>query len=141
MGEQGAASASEFRTTPLWGLRRRVFLLHDGRVFGKPFAGLMDDAVAWHGTPGSEAAPAAQAWAALAPEERAQVVAFLGSLGRREFDHDGNDKVNGADLVAFRRCTEVGGPITPDSPCAVFDLDADGDLDLYDYAGMLEVLE
>ena len=29
---QGKAGADEFRTTPLWGLGQRLFLLHDGRT-------------------------------------------------------------------------------------------------------------
>jgi len=29
---QGAAGASEFRTTPLWGIGQRLFFLHDGRT-------------------------------------------------------------------------------------------------------------
>jgi CxxC motif-containing protein (DUF1111 family) len=29
---QGNAGADEFRTTPLWGLGHRLFLLHDGRT-------------------------------------------------------------------------------------------------------------
>src|SRR5262249_8902157 len=29
---QGEASGSEFRTSPLWGLGKRIFFLHDGRT-------------------------------------------------------------------------------------------------------------
>ncbi|MDX1932627.1 MAG: di-heme oxidoredictase family protein [Capsulimonadales bacterium] len=45
---QGQATGSEFRTAPLWGIRLRKFLLHDGR------AGSIREAIDWHGGEASQ---------------------------------------------------------------------------------------
>lgn len=71
------ASGSEWRTPPLWGigLRSRVQghanMLHDGRANG--FA----EAILWHG---GEAEGARQAFVKMSADERADLLAFLGSL-------------------------------------------------------------
>ena len=46
---QGAATGSEFRTAPLWGLGQRIFFLHDGRTRN------LVDAIQQHRGQGSEA--------------------------------------------------------------------------------------
>jgi CxxC motif-containing protein (DUF1111 family) len=73
----GAATGSEWRTTPLWGLRvmerfldGRAFLMHDGR------ARSVEESIALHG---GEAAGARAAYQALSPAERAALVAFVRS--------------------------------------------------------------
>jgi CxxC motif-containing protein (DUF1111 family) len=73
----GEASGSEWRTTPLWGLRlmRRflngqALLLHDGR------ARSVDEAILLHG---GEAATARDAFAALTPAQRRALLAFVES--------------------------------------------------------------
>lgn len=71
------ANGREWRTAPLWGIGlaqligERVGYLHDGR------ARSLLEAVLWHG---GEAAPAQARFVALAPAERAALLAFLGSL-------------------------------------------------------------
>lgn len=71
------ATGSEFRTPPLWGLglansiNGYLFLLHDGR------ARSFEEAILWHGGQGQAAA---DAWKALPTQDRAAVVAFLGTL-------------------------------------------------------------
>ena len=60
-----------------------------------------------------------------------KVVAFLDSLGRREFDSNGDNVLDQVDLAAFRLARN-GGPYTADSPAAVFDFDQDGDVDTDD---------
>lgn len=71
------ASGSEWRTPPLWGLglRRRVqgheSMLHDGRANGP------QEAILWHG---GEAEGAKEAFKRMTAEERAALLAFLGSL-------------------------------------------------------------
>ncbi|NTV97419.1 MAG: c-type cytochrome [Thiobacillus sp.] len=71
------ANGREWRTAPLWGIGlaesigERVGYLHDGR------ARSLLEAVVWHG---GEAAPAQARFVALAPEERAALLAFLASL-------------------------------------------------------------
>jgi CxxC motif-containing protein (DUF1111 family) len=72
-----APGARDWRTAPLWGLGARVAqqdganLLHDGR------ARSILEAILWHG---GEAAPTKQRAAALSPEDRAALMAFLESL-------------------------------------------------------------
>jgi CxxC motif-containing protein (DUF1111 family) len=46
---QGAAGPDEFRTTPLWGIGKRVFFLHDGRTSN------LIQAIRFHASGGSEA--------------------------------------------------------------------------------------
>lgn len=71
------ASGQEWRTPPLWGvgLIERVnhhnTLLHDGRARG------MAEAILWHG---GEAKSSRDGFRALSKAERADLVAFLGSL-------------------------------------------------------------
>lgn len=71
---QGQASGRQWRTTPLWGLSHKQFLLHDGRCTG-PDA--ISCAVQAHG---GEASKVLSNFNALTPAEQADVLAFLGSL-------------------------------------------------------------
>ncbi len=66
-----AASAREWRTPPLWGLRASGPYLHDGRATGIP------EAITMHGGQG---ATAARRFAELSPRRRQQLEAFLMSL-------------------------------------------------------------
>jgi CxxC motif-containing protein (DUF1111 family) len=72
-----AATGSEWRTPPLWGLglvptvNGHQFLLHDGRARG------FEEAILWHG---GEGEPAKQAFKALPKKDRDNLVAFLNSL-------------------------------------------------------------
>jgi CxxC motif-containing protein (DUF1111 family) len=65
------ASAREWRTPPLWGLRDSGPYLHDGR------ADTVAAAVAFHG---GEALSASRAFCRLSPREREQIELFLQSL-------------------------------------------------------------
>lgn len=69
------ATGSEFRTQPLWGLAATAPYLHDGR------AATIHDAILWHG---GEAQKARQAYQAFTPEQQADVVEFLMTLGGRD---------------------------------------------------------
>src|SRR5690606_24475360 len=72
-----AASGSEWRTAPLWGLglvpttNGHSFYLHDGR------ARSLEEAILWHG---GESAAAQQRFQQLSGEERAALLSFLESL-------------------------------------------------------------
>ena len=66
-----AATAQQIRTAPLWGLRTRNRLMHDGLSFTKP------DAIERHG---GQAAAATSRYLALSDAERSQLMAFLDSL-------------------------------------------------------------
>ncbi len=137
---QGDATTTEMRTPSLWGMRIRPVLLHDGRASAGVFADRVREAVEWHDLPGSEAQVSAQAYLSASASDQAAVVAFLDSLGRREFDHDGNNIVGSFDLAVFRTC-QGGGPYSPDDPCAISDVDQDGDVDDDDFALFLTVYQ
>lgn len=67
----GPASRNAMRTAPLWGLRTRSRLLHDGSAL------TMTDAIKRHG---GEAEDVAQAFGTLAAAEKSQLLKFLASL-------------------------------------------------------------
>jgi CxxC motif-containing protein (DUF1111 family) len=74
---EGLADGREWRTAPLWGIgltqivNGEANFLHDGR------ARTLTEAVLWHG---GEAQRARDAFAALMPDDRAALIAFLNSL-------------------------------------------------------------
>lgn len=68
---QGQASGAEWRTAPLWGLRLRPFLMHDGR------ANSPDQAIRQHG---GEAANSTARYIALPANDRITLLTFLQSL-------------------------------------------------------------
>lgn len=128
--EQGDASIYEIKTAPLWGLRFRDPMLHDGRVAGGTFAERVEGAIFWHNVPGSEAQQSAQAYFALAPSNRVRVIDFLNSLGRREFDWDGDNDIDEVDLNGLAGCyTGAGNFYNADHPCAISDIGQDTDVD------------
>lgn len=135
---QGDASETEMRTPSLWGLRIRDPLLHDGRAVGTTFKDRIVSAINWHNTTGSEAAASAVAFGELSTVDQDKVIAFLDSLGRREFDANGDNVISAPDLESFTACYGAG-PYTPDDACAVHDVDQDGDVDDDDFALFLTV--
>ena len=76
----------------------------------------------------------------LSPGDKTALFAFLDSLGKLEFDGTGDDLVDAADFLDFDACyTGPGaGSVTPDDPCAVHDIDQDGDVDDDDYGRFVE---
>lgn len=64
----GPATASEWRTAPLWGLGQRQHYLHDGR------ASTIEQAILWHG---GEAAASRQKFAQASEQQRRRLQAFL----------------------------------------------------------------
>ncbi len=136
---QGDAAVTEMRTPPLWGLRLRTAFLHDARVSSGSYDNRVRDAIAAHGANGSEAAASATAFAGLSGPDQDALVAFLDSLGRREFDHDGNGAITTYDLGVFQLCYAAGGPFDADDECAISDVDQDGDVDDDDLALFLTV--
>ena len=69
--EQGAAGARDIKTAPLWGLRARPRLLHDGR------AATIADAILGHA---GEATAARNRFAELDDASRQQLIDFLSTL-------------------------------------------------------------
>lgn len=68
---QPGTTGSEWRTTPLWGLRHKRNFLHDGR------AKTIEEAIKMHG---GQSEQAAKAYAKLSEEEKKTLMAFLNSL-------------------------------------------------------------
>ena len=68
----GEATGREFRTQPLWGIAAASPYLHDGR------ARTIDEAIRLHD---GEAASTRDAYAAVTPDAREDLIAFLESLG------------------------------------------------------------
>ena len=135
---QGMATETEIKTAPLWGVRARasVGLLHDARATGGSLAQNVLSAIAFHD---GEAAASAVAFAALPVPDQDRVVRFLLSLGREEFDEEGDFDVDDLDwffLNANNLFTGPGPFFTPDDPGAVADFDQDGDFDLVDFMVM-----
>lgn len=128
---QGDASESEMKTPTLWGLRWRDPMLHDGRVAGGTFEDRVTGAIEAHG-PFGEGAASASNFAALSSNEKTALIRFLDSLGRNEFDYDGDEDVDIDDFNTFKDCFVIDVVISPEDPCAIGDIDQDGDVDLDD---------
>jgi hypothetical protein len=131
---QGEASGSEFRTPTLWNLRTRDPMLHNASAAGGTFADRVTQAIIAHG-PFGEGAASADAFDSLDDTQKGQVIAFLDSLGRLEFDGDGNGVIAYVDFLDFKTCFGDSG-VTPDDHCALFDIDQNGTVDLTDFAGL-----
>jgi CxxC motif-containing protein (DUF1111 family) len=69
--EQGPAKGTDMRTAPLWGVRARATLLHDGR------ATTLEQAILAHAGQGQASR---NAFASLGSHSKAQLIAFLNSL-------------------------------------------------------------
>jgi len=68
---EGAAGGGRWRTAPLWGLRHRLFFMHDGRATD------VTSAINAHR---GESTPSRNAFFRLSSTDRNDVLAFLGSL-------------------------------------------------------------
>jgi CxxC motif-containing protein (DUF1111 family) len=135
---QGDATENEFRTPSLWGLRARakIALLHDGRVTAGTLDENVKNAIAAHD---GEGLAAANNFAQLPTTDKDKVVRFLLSLGRAEFDEEGDDDVDDFDWFFLENMGAFTGPgsfFGPDDPQAVADFDQDGDFDLVDFTVM-----
>ena len=139
----GEAGPLDIRTPSLWGVRLRDPMLHDGRVGGGSFSERIagqepgsEGVVWWHGVFGSEARASSQAFFALTEQEQDLVIAFLDSLGRAEFDYDGDDVIADEDFLTLISCYTGPGDhgVSPDEPCAIGDVNQDGAIDEADMA-------
>jgi len=72
--QQGAASGSEFRTAPLWGLGQRIFFLHDGRTKD------LLEAIRAHSSSGSEGNRVVGVFNLLPDAQKQDILNFLRSL-------------------------------------------------------------
>ena len=139
----GDAGTQEMRTPSLWGMRTRNPMWHDGRVTGGTLQARMLNAggvIAQHNAFGSESVPSALAFLALSGADQLKVVAFLDSLGRAEFDGNGDGLRNRQDLPSFLQAYGVGST-TADGPGAVHDFDQNGFVNNADLAVFAQVFE
>ena len=121
----GDAGRFEMKTPPLWNLRDRPSMLHDGSADDRDFANTVEFAILRHGGEGSNSR---DAYNILSTSSRASVVSFLKSLGRIEFDVDGSGTIDANDyveLLSYLGRTDI----SPDEAGAVADIDADGFID------------
>jgi len=143
---QGDALASQIKTAPLWDLRHRISIWHDGRFESGGFDVIVGQAIAAHddGVNLSQGRFAAQAYATLPAGAQQSVLDFLRSLGQLEFDPNNDDTVTLLDFAnagnpdTFRSCY-LSMP-SPDDSCAIHDVDQDGLVDqATDFATFLTV--
>ena len=139
---QAGAGQYEMRTPPLWGLRTRRPMWHDGRISEGTFTDLITDAIAEHDALLSQGVASAQAYDALSAQDKTDVIAFLGSLGRAEFDMNADESVDLFDLPSVTGCFNGDGTdqYDADSPCAIADIDQDGDVDETDASWFAQAL-
>ncbi|MFM7259003.1 MAG: di-heme oxidoredictase family protein, partial [bacterium] len=118
----GDALPTEMRTPPLWNLRTRPVLLHDGSANAPLFASRVESAILAHA---GEGLASRNAYAALSAGDKAKLIAFLDSLGRDDYDIDGDGLLTNLDYGAV--VANAGDlAVSPDEPWAVADLDQDG---------------
>ena len=128
----GAALETEMMTRALWGIGSRESMLHDGSATGSDFAGNMNMAIDAHA---GEGQTSRDEFFALTQPEQDQVINFLYSLGRAEFDFEHDNDVDMFDWFYVE--PDWTGPVAtfgPDDPGALSDVDQDGDFDLADFA-------
>lgn len=134
----GYASETELRTPTLWNLRTRDPMLHNGAAAGGLFSDRVRSAIALHG-PYGEAAGSADAFAQLTEQDKMLVVAFLNSLGRVEFDDNGDGQVTIIDFIAFKAA--LGSSSNPNAANAVHDINQDGIISMADFAFFMQAYE
>ncbi|MCP3917098.1 MAG: hypothetical protein GY711_16240 [bacterium] len=127
----GDAQETEMMTRTLWGLRSRSAFLHDGRAEGGTFEDNARASILAHD---GEAADSRINFMNLSVADENALYAFLDSLGREEFDFEGDHDVDFFDWFFIE--PSFNGPTsiyTPDDPESINDIEGDGDFDLHDY--------
>lgn len=109
-----------------------------GRASASAFAERIEQAIDFHD---GEALDARDEYFALSKTDADALLAFLDSSGRAEFDLDGNEFIDDADFREFVACFEEGGTHDADHPCAISDVDRDGDVDEADFELLLVAFE
>ncbi len=134
----GQATGVEMKTPPLWNLRTRPVMLHNGSVSAGDFATKVTAAINAHA---GEATASRNAFAALGATDRAAFLAFLDSLGRNDYDADSDGLITRSDFALIVR-NSTDANVTADEAWAVADLnqnhliDADEVTQLRDMLGV-----
>lgn len=135
---QGDASEQEIRTPTLWNLRSRDPMLHNGLAAGGLFADRVTVAINAHG-PFGESAASALAFDALSAGDKASLIAFLNSLGRAEFDFDGDGVRDLEDFTILR--SYAGAAANPNLATAIGDIDVNGVINSIDATYFVQAIE
>lgn len=131
---EGNAGQNQMQTRALWGLSVRQSFLHDGRVTGGTFFDNMSNVIQEHDGEGSASRAA---FNALTAPEKQQLVDFLQSLGRVEFDYERDNDLDDFDWFFIEPfLTGPGTFFDADAPEAFCDIEQDGDFDLHDVASL-----
>jgi hypothetical protein len=77
---------------------------------------------------------------ALGGSHKAQLIAFLGSLGKLEFDLEPDNQVDALDFMLFQPCFAVGAA-SPDTNCGVADFNQDGLINMVDANAFMQAYE
>ncbi len=136
--QQGDATEQEFRTPTLWNLRSRDPMLHNGTAAGGLFADRVSSAILAHG-PFGEGAASAAAFEALSASDKSSLITFLDSLGRAEFDFDGDGVRDLEDFTLLR--SYAGTSTNPNLPGAVGDVDQNGIVNAIDAMAFVGAIE
>tara|TARA_B100001059_G_scaffold57635_2_gene52945 strand:- start:2804 stop:4498 length:1695 start_codon:yes stop_codon:yes gene_type:complete len=134
--QDGPAGERQLRTPPLWGLRYRIPIWHDGRFASGSFEDRVTFAIYEHGLLASQGIDTVQAFASLSAADQSLLIQFLDSLGRIEFDADGSQSVDWDDVFGNDDGEGIQGcfnqSCTPDDACAIHDVNQDGVVDSQD---------
>ncbi len=131
----GQALGAEMKTPPLWNLRTRPAMLHDGSVSSGSFTAMVTAAINAHA---GEAAASRAAFFALSAPQQAQVIAFLDSLGKDDYDVDGDRLITRQDFSQII-LNSFDSNVTADEAWAVADLNQNHLLD-FDEVDQLRVM-
>ena len=132
----GDAGRFEMKTPPLWNLRTRPVMLHDGQASGSTLDERIDQSIARHGGEGSNSRAA---FNALSAPSKDALRRFLGSLGRDEFDVDGNGTIDRDDYgLLVARGSDAN--VSPDEDAAAADVNANGAIDAEELAFLVQLL-
>lgn len=128
----GPAQETEMLTRALWGLGSRNAMLHDGSATGSDFNSICNAAILAHDGEGLASAVAFQG---LTTIQQGELVDFLRSLGRAEWDFEHDNDFDEFDWFFIQ--PDFTGPLPsfgPDDAGALSDVDQDGDFDMADFA-------
>ncbi len=136
----GEASGSEMKTPPLWNLRTRPFLIHSHETnvpSNLPFRERVEIAIAAHA---GEGFASRNSYLSLSNSDKSKVISFLDSLGRNDYDIDGNGDVelnDYAQILAHVTDTDV----SPDEAWSVADLNQNHKIDADEIEQLQALLE
>jgi CxxC motif-containing protein (DUF1111 family)/subtilisin-like proprotein convertase family protein len=132
----GDALPTEMKTPPLWNLRTRPVMLHDGSAAQAVFSDRVRTAIVSHA---GEGLASRNAFLSLSAANQDALIAFLDSLGRNDYDFDGDGELTVSDylgIVTHASDTDV----SPDEAWAVADLNQNRRIDADEVLQLAQIL-